>query len=510
MSYRYGPGPLLAIVEPGGVALVDAEMSAEVRLAVAAALRSGGGFGGFVDALTAHFGASLSALPDFALALVEHEGTRVAVRGRLTAHADAPISGAGVTTWTEAVVPTGTTVSLGDPAAALAADALAVSSGMVFAGGIAVNGGGSSATAASVAAPAAKPVAAGEQPDSAPPPAPEGARPVSTDDSEEPSGATTLGPMEDTSLQGEADDGDLAEDTSFGGLWGSTVASAGGTAASSRQKPGTAPASPAGPSSAGVPKPDPRPKQAPEPETAAEPEAQPETEPESSAQQPVEAPQPPASSPTPVVNGMIAGLPDFLGGTGTGTGTVAPAAPAAPAAPETTETPDPTSSETAPPETAPPGTELDEGLGDHDGATLAVSRIAELAPDALGTGAPAAASAPPAPLTVGRAMLSTGQEVVIDRSVIIGRRPQASRVTGDVPHLFAVPSPQQDISRNHLEIRPEGSSVVVVDLQTTNGSMLRRGAADPVRLHPGEPTVVVNGDVIDLGDGVTVTFVELP
>nr|WP_255633333.1 FHA domain-containing protein [Demequina sp. TTPB684] len=151
-----------------------------------------------------------------------------------------------------------------------------------------------------------------------------------------------------------------------------------------------------------------------------------------------------------------------------------------------------------------------DGLGDHDGATLAVSRIAELAPDAFAS-APSAPDSTPAPApTIGRAVLSTGQEIVIDRPCIIGRRPQATRVTGDLPHLFAVPSPQQDISRNHLELRQEGSSVIAVDLQTTNGSMLRRGAADPVRLHPGEPAVVVTGDVIDLGDGVTVTFVELP
>ena len=75
-----------------------------------------------------------------------------------------------------------------------------------------------------------------------------------------------------------------------------------------------------------------------------------------------------------------------------------------------------------------------------------------------------------------------------------------------MPHLVAVDSPQQDISRSHLEIRPEADSVVVIDLRTTNGSTLLRPGADPVRLHPGEQTLVLNGDVVDLGDGVTVTF----
>jgi hypothetical protein len=51
---------------------------------------------------------------------------------------------------------------------------------------------------------------------------------------------------------------------------------------------------------------------------------------------------------------------------------------------------------------------------------------------------------------------------------------------------------------------------VVIDLHTTNGSTLLRTGSDPVRLHPGEQTVVVSGDTVDLGDGVTITFEDLP
>jgi hypothetical protein len=52
--------------------------------------------------------------------------------------------------------------------------------------------------------------------------------------------------------------------------------------------------------------------------------------------------------------------------------------------------------------------------------------------------------------------------------------------------------------------------VLVTDLATTNGTVLLRGGQEPVRLHPSEPTMVVSGDVLDLGDGVTVTFEDLP
>ncbi|MDF2580846.1 MAG: hypothetical protein K0S49_2425, partial [Microbacterium sp.] len=107
--------------------------------------------------------------------------------------------------------------------------------------------------------------------------------------------------------------------------------------------------------------------------------------------------------------------------------------------------------------------------------------------------------------------VSDGQIVELDNTVIVGRRPRSSRSSGDtLPTLVAVESPEQDISRNHVEIRAEGEHVLVVDLDTTNGSVLLRGGNDPVRLHPNEPTMVVSGDVLDIGDGVTLAFEDLP
>jgi len=72
-----------------------------------------------------------------------------------------------------------------------------------------------------------------------------------------------------------------------------------------------------------------------------------------------------------------------------------------------------------------------------------------------------------------------------------------------------VPSPEQDISRSPLEVRLEGVSVLVVDLGSTNGSTLLRTGQLPVRLHPLEAALVVDGDVVDLGEGVTLTFEDL-
>ncbi|WP_345752258.1 FHA domain-containing protein [Microbacterium rhizophilus] len=112
--------------------------------------------------------------------------------------------------------------------------------------------------------------------------------------------------------------------------------------------------------------------------------------------------------------------------------------------------------------------------------------------------------------------LSTGETIELVRPVIVGRRPRSTRTAGaDVPQLVAVESPQNDISRNHIEIGSDGETVVVTDLHTTNGTVLYRSgllgaSADPVRLHPGEQTVVVSGDVVDIGDGIRITFEDLP
>lgn len=99
--------------------------------------------------------------------------------------------------------------------------------------------------------------------------------------------------------------------------------------------------------------------------------------------------------------------------------------------------------------------------------------------------------------------ISTGTRFVLDRSAVIGRRPRASRVSADdVPQLITVPSPQQDISRSHLELRLEGWHVVATDLGTTNGTTLIRPGMEPVRLRSGEGVVLGEGDQLDLGDGI--------
>lgn len=112
---------------------------------------------------------------------------------------------------------------------------------------------------------------------------------------------------------------------------------------------------------------------------------------------------------------------------------------------------------------------------------------------------------------LGRARLSSGEVVVLDTPAVLGRSPKTGRVAGpDVPRPVTVPSPTREVSGTHLAIRLEEWHVLVADLGSANGTILRRPGQPPQRLHPREPALVFSGDVVDLGDGVTVTFEDLP
>jgi len=104
---------------------------------------------------------------------------------------------------------------------------------------------------------------------------------------------------------------------------------------------------------------------------------------------------------------------------------------------------------------------------------------------------------------------SQGERVELDRTVLIGRSPTATRVPREqLPRMLTVPSPSHDISRTHVEVTPDGWKVYVKDLYSTNGTTVVRPGTEVERerLVPGEPVELRIGWIIDLGDGVTVTL----
>ena len=185
--------------------------------------------------------------------------------------------------------------------------------------------------------------------------------------------------------------------------------------------------------------------------------------------------------------------------------------------------------------------------GDHDGQTLMRSDLPDV-PAAPAAAAPPPASAPStapmvlarmcrdghanpptssacalceAPLdqdaqevqrpVLGRMRVSTGDVVELDRPVIVGRQPSANRVQGSVmPRLVPVHSASGDISRSHVEVRLEGWHVILADLKSTNGTVLLRGRQGPRRLGHGEAVMLLDGDIADLGDGISLRFEDLP
>jgi hypothetical protein len=115
-----------------------------------------------------------------------------------------------------------------------------------------------------------------------------------------------------------------------------------------------------------------------------------------------------------------------------------------------------------------------------------------------------AAPAPAGDDTPARYRIRVGnqQPIVLDAPVFIGRRPIPPRIPlGAPPHLVRVSSPHSEVSGTHIEVRQQGSSIVVTDLKSTNATVVLVPGAVPLRLRQGESVVVTPGTVVDIGDG---------
>lgn len=536
MTLRYAPGDARALVRGGAVVLLPAPVDEAVVEPLWDQIGTEPGVVEVLQVLTGAFGSSLRTLPPFAVAVLVDRRAHVAVRGALAVTLETAggerlhVDGEDVTTWSERVVDDVTDMVVRTGAVPVAAGeeltagagSLPLASGVVLADAVAWRLVARPRRAAEAVAPVEPP-----------PPA------VSARPSEETIApvATTYAPLDvpppDRAATDEPAAGSAPEpepDDDYAHLWGSTVLRTVEDAAvrtdvdaEDDRADEPAPAAPvhedAQPPAALPTAPVPPPPSAP--------------------------PAPPgaasAGAPAPA-EGLIAGIPrEWTGAT--------------PAAAHRAWT-------VGPDDEAPATGQADAEptpAADHDGHTVLSSAIADLraaaeqpeerpaadAPQASTGGVPTF-TAPPAPgqpqilartcaqghpnppsreacalcdaplegdaaLAVrpplGRVRISTGQTLELDRGVVVGRRPRTPRTqAADLPRLVTVPSPQQDISRSHLEILLEGWHVLVSDMATTNGTTLLRAGQPPRRLHPSEPVLVVDGDVADLGDGVTLTF----
>lgn len=135
-----------------------------------------------------------------------------------------------------------------------------------------------------------------------------------------------------------------------------------------------------------------------------------------------------------------------------------------------------------------------------DDATVVVDEIARLrATRSAGLADPVApAVVAPAPAPALSLELPDGSREPLDAVVLVGRAPAAP--ADGAARLVRLAD--GDISRNHARIAVEGGTVVVTDLGSRNGTIVRIPGRPAQKLRGGEPTPVLVGTVIDFGGGV--------
>ena len=109
----------------------------------------------------------------------------------------------------------------------------------------------------------------------------------------------------------------------------------------------------------------------------------------------------------------------------------------------------------------------------HDLEDTAVPRDALLRPAAAAAPGPVPQAAESETPSYGFRVGGSSRTILLDQAAVVGRAPTAPRVpTGAPPRLVRVRSPLGEVSSTHLEVRQLGTSVVVTDLRSTNGSVV--------------------------------------
>jgi hypothetical protein len=107
--------------------------------------------------------------------------------------------------------------------------------------------------------------------------------------------------------------------------------------------------------------------------------------------------------------------------------------------------------------------------------------------------------APPVP----QLRMPDGAVLEIDGgTVYVGRKPALPRVPASgVPRLVTVASPGREVSSTHLAISAVGGAIVVRDMLSTNGTVVKAPGVPARTLLRGESAVLTAGTTLDLGDG---------
>lgn len=115
---------------------------------------------------------------------------------------------------------------------------------------------------------------------------------------------------------------------------------------------------------------------------------------------------------------------------------------------------------------------------------------------------------PAAPRATRYVLRVGGDEHPVDQPLVLGRSPRAGQHPG--ARIVAVASPRKEVSGTHIEVRVEGGQLLVQDLGSTNGTVVRDPAGVASLLRGGASARVEPGTRLDLGDGVTAELVAAP
>lgn len=101
---------------------------------------------------------------------------------------------------------------------------------------------------------------------------------------------------------------------------------------------------------------------------------------------------------------------------------------------------------------------------------------------------------------LGRLVLSTGGSITLDRTVVLGRSPQAP--AGEEGAQLVRLTTATEVSRSHAEVRLEDWHVFLRDLGSANGTLLTLPGHEPQQLRPNEDHHLEHGSTVSLADVV--------
>ena len=80
--------------------------------------------------------------------------------------------------------------------------------------------------------------------------------------------------------------------------------------------------------------------------------------------------------------------------------------------------------------------------------------------------------------------LDSGESVIVSQNALLGRMPQPAE--GETfEHLIVVVDPSRSVSKTHLELGIDGTSIWIADRNSGNGSIVREPGVVPRRAQPG-------------------------